>query len=216
MKVYLSSGKTKMQLPVIPEEYKFSESMDHVTENIVKYGEVLLPGDKKLVTFSLSAHFPNQKRAYCQCTPKKPMWYIKQLRSWKSNKSIVVVQITGKRTMNCLISELEWGEQDGSGDIYYTISFVENKDIYKTKKKIVKSTSTTSKKKTSSSAKKATKTYYIIKKGDTLPKIAKLKLGNSKYWTQIYRNNKSVIEAAAKKHKKNLVPMGTGFTLEQN
>ena len=43
---------------------------------------------------------------------------------------------------------------------------------------------------------------YIVKKGDTLMKIAKKTLGKSSKWERLYEINKKVIEEAAKKHGK--------------
>lgn len=43
-------------------------------------------------------------------------------------------------------------------------------------------------------------TTYTIKSGDTLSRIAQKKLGKASRYPEIYKLNKSKIEAAAKKH----------------
>lgn len=177
--------------------------MNHQTVELVNRGEVLLKGNRKLTTISFSSHFPSEKRRYCQCTPKAPKAYAKLLQKLERNKTVVTLYISGMLSMDCLITAFTWGVQDGTKDYYYELSFTEYVETVKKTSTGKKSTSTTTKKKTSSTPHRTTNkksTTYTIKKGDTLSLIAKKKLGKSSLASTLYKNNKTVIETAAKKH----------------
>lgn len=90
------------------------------------------------------------------------------------------------------LSSFEQKPSGGFGDVEYSVSFVQAKDILVTTSEKEKAKRTT----------KAKSTTYVVKKGDTLFKIAKKFYGKGSYHTKIYNKNKSVIEKAAKKHGK--------------
>ena len=87
--------------------------------------------------------------------------------------------------MECTIESFSYGEQDATGDIYFTVLLKEYKKI--TVKKA-------SKKNTSKrSTKKSTKKKHTVKKGDTLWKIAKKYYGKGSKYKKIYNANKKKI-----------------------
>lgn len=113
--------------------------------------------------------------------------------------------MTGKVNFNKVVSieSFEYGEEDSSGDVAFTLNLKEYVTVsYSTSKKKTSNGKKVTKK--SNSKKRSTKstktTKYTIKKGDTLWKIAKKKTGKSSNWKKIYKKNKTVIEKAAKKH----------------
>ena len=71
------------------------------------------------------------------------------------------------------IESFEWGEQDATGDVYYTIQI--KKYRRPTKKR---------------GTKKAKKTVVTVKKGDTWAKLAKKYTGSSKNAKKIAKQNK--------------------------
>ena len=136
-------------------------------------------------------------------TIEKPYAFVKQILEWK-RKGIPVRLLIGNH-VNILITieTFEYGEQDGTGDVYYTISFKEYREIELVKKPTKKKTKTTTKKKKKkkkaktkkrSSKKKKKQRTYTVKSGDCLWNIAKKFYGNGSQYTKIYNANRSKIK----------------------
>jgi len=134
---------------------------------------------------------------------EKPYAFVKQILEWK-RKGIPVRLLIGNH-VNILITieTFEYGEQDGTGDVYYTISFKEYREIELVKKPTKKKKKTTTKKKKKkkkaktkkrSSKKKKKQKTYTVKSGDCLWNIAKKFYGNGSQYTKIYNANRSKIK----------------------
>lgn len=196
IQVYLEEANNKskkIQLPVVPASFIIDDGQNNVVVNITSLGDANLPGKKSLRELTLSSFFPNQDYGFLVCKRKKnPYSYIDWLRKRKNNGTIMRVIITGADiNFTCLIEKLEYGEDDASGDVNYTIELKE----YVTLK-------SSESKKTSSRLSKDPPKTYTVKKGDTLKKIAKKYLGSASKSKSLYKKNKKVIENAFKKWKK--------------
>lgn len=179
----------KFQLHVKPEDYKVSVSHKNTTVNVIKVGDVNLIGNTGLREVSLSSFFPAKNYNFSNNSDRKtPLTYVEKLNSWRTSGNPIRVIITGTLNMECTIERFDWGEQDATGDIYFTLDLKEYKKIktYKASKKSASSRSTkTSKKKT-----------YKVKKGDTWHKIAKKFYGDGSKWKKIYKANKSKVKSS--------------------
>lgn len=103
--------------------------------------------------------------------------------------------------MDCTIESFEWGENDGTGDIFYTISFKEYRNVSASKSTVSQDVSGNGEsaasadgasKETARTVPKVSTQEYIVKKGDTLTSIAKRLTGSSN-WKPIYNANRAVI-----------------------
>ncbi|WP_314827649.1 LysM peptidoglycan-binding domain-containing protein [Oribacterium parvum] len=103
--------------------------------------------------------------------------------------------------MTCTIESFEWGENDGTGDISYTISFKEYRYISASRSSVVQDNASSGPADLSTPAQtrenlrtepQTSTQEYTVKKGDTLTAIAKRLTGSSN-WKQIYNANRSVI-----------------------
>lgn len=200
IQVYLEEAENKkesIQLPVVPQSFMINDGQNNVVVNVTSLGDANLPGKKALRELELTSFFPNQDYNFLVCKRKTdPYEYIEWLRKRKNNGTKMRVIITGTGiNFMCLVENLEYGEDDSSGDVNFTISL----------KEYVTRTSSESTTKTSSgvarTSKSAAKTY-TVKKGDTLKKIAKKQLGSASKASALYKKNKKVIEDAFKKWKK--------------
>lgn len=197
---------TFLRFPVLPSEYELASEHNNQSVDINTYGEVALLGKRKLKTLSLSSFFPAKKQTFTTGAYQiKPQEYVKTIEYFKDHAPFRCV-ITGSRSVNmlCTIESFAWGENDGTGDITFSVDLKEYRKptVKKVKKKSKKG------KKTKVSSKKASKTSkkimkgsitrssksvtsmtYTVKKGDTLPKIAKKCTGSSANYRAIANQN---------------------------
>ena len=191
------SNSDKIMLPVNPESFAFTEKHNNTSVNVNSIGEVNLLGKRDLKTGTISSHFPKRDRNYANNSGRQaPYTYINKLLSWKSSGKPVRLIITGtKINFQVTIETLKYGEQDGTGDVYYDLTLKEYRavEIKKTKLKKKKKTTKKKSKPKRPAAKKKTKTY-TVKSGDCLWNIAKRFYGNGAQYTQIYNANRGKIK----------------------
>lgn len=191
------SNSDKFMLPVNPESFAFTEKHNNTSVNVNSIGEVNLLGKRDLKTGTISSHFPKRDRNYANNSGRQaPYTYINKLLSWKSSGKPIQLIITGtKINFQVTIETLKYGEQDGTGDVYYDLTLKEYRavEIQKTKLKKKKKTTKKKSKPKRPAAKKKTKTY-TVKSGDCLWNIAKKFYGNGAQYTKIYNANKGKIK----------------------
>lgn len=202
IQVYIEEAEDKsksIQLPVLPASFMIDDGQNNVVVNITSLGDANLPGKKALRELTLASFFPNQDYGFLVCKRKSnPYEYIEWLRKRKNNGTVMRVIITGADiNFTCLIEKLEYGEDDASGDVNYSIALKEYVKLVSSEKKSSGGKSTSS-----GRSKKATPKTYTVKKGDTLKKIAKKYLGSASKSKSLYKKNKKAIENAFKKWKK--------------
>lgn len=191
------SNSDKIMLPVNPESFAFTEKHNNTSVNVNSIGEVNLLGKRDLKTGTISSHFPKRDRNYANNSGRQaPYTYINKLLSWKSSGKPVRLIITGtKINFQVTIETLKYGEQDGTGDVYYDLPLKEYRavEIKKTKLKEKKKTTKKKSKPKRPVAKPKTKTY-TVKSGDCLWNIAKRFYGNGAQYTKIYNANRGKIK----------------------
>lgn len=190
-----------LAIPVLPSEYKVQSSQSNRSENIIGIGEVSLKGKRNLRTVSFSSFFPFRKdSSYCRKGKiLKPLQYVNAIERMKQVGTVKLVITGSPLRMTCRIESFEWGENDGTGDISYTISFKEYRHISASKSSVMQDTASGGQGVDTAQAQESQRTEpqrstqeYTVKKGDTLTAIAKRLTGSSN-WKQIYNANRSVI-----------------------
>lgn len=198
MEFWLIQGSEKLQLPVPPPAYTVGKTSNNSTFLVENIGEVSFIGKSNLTTLpSIETFFPKKVYNFCQySTFPKPSECVELINKWISSGKPIRYNITGTSVnLECTIESFEYKEQDGTGDIFFTLELKEYRRIVL---QTTTATAATSTSKTVVTAKRVvTKVIpktYTVKKGDTLSLIAKKVYGNSNKWKDLYNKNKSKIK----------------------
>ena len=167
MEFWLQQHKDKFQLPVKPSDYTVSVSHKNTVVNVIQVGDVNLIGNTGLREISLKSFFPAKDYNFSNNAGRKqPLTYVEKIESWRKSGTPIRVIITGTLNMEATIESFVWGEQDATGDIYYTCN--------------IQATNTAR--------------TYTVKRGDCLWKIAKQFYGSGAQYTKIYNANRDKIK----------------------
>lgn len=197
MEFYIDS----LRLPVPVQEVSVKSGTDINTISLAKGGELGIFAGKKLDTISFSSFYPATERSYCQ------------YQGFPSVETFINTIETAQKEGNpvrFIITETDINKQflvdsfektykiNGRGDLYFSLSLVEYKEIVipqiapaNTDKAPTKTP--TPKRPTDKKKNKSSKTH-IVKSGDTLMGLAKRYYGNSNEYKKIYNANKNLIK----------------------
>jgi LysM repeat protein len=188
MEIWLKLKESdKIRLPVLPESFEVTDTMNNVTLTLHSLGEINLKGTRGLLSLPLSSFFPAQTYDFLNYTDGllAPYEYVDKIRSWLE-KVIQVIITDTNINFKARIESFTYGEDDRTGDVAYTLNLKENREVSFGKKRTSKDAGGS----------------YKVKKGDTLKSIAKQMTGSASNSGALYTANKSAIEDAAKKHKR--------------
>jgi LysM repeat protein len=167
---------TELVLPVTPPSFEVSHGINIETINIHTIGDVILPGYGTLPTIKIDCMLPARKYSFNQPSAKLDPYgyYIKKLEKWCDNHTVLRFIVSGTSVNEqVLISEISYGEKDGSGDVYASINLYKYKKISAVQINKTGSNSRSTEKTTTG------KTNYVIKSGDTLGSICRKYYGNA-------------------------------------
>ena len=199
MEIWLQKEKdSKFQLPVNPSQFVVTVANKNTVVNVIQLGDINLIGKTGLRETSFSSFFPAKVYNFSKYPYEKdPMDYVNRIEKWRNAGEPIRVIITGVLNMECTIESFNYGEQDATGDIYYSIALKEYKKPKATQvtnnstsnDAPVNNSSRTTQPETTNSGK-----TYTVKSGDSLWKIAKQSYGNGAKYTKIYEANKDKID----------------------
>ncbi|QNB48213.1 hypothetical protein BR63_19220 [Thermanaerosceptrum fracticalcis] len=132
MDIYLSINNREqvIRLPVVPKEIKIQSDMDNTTFNTITLGDIKLIGLPALKTVSIQSFFPQQEYSFTRDKTYKGWEYVEIIVAWKARREPIRLIITETPiNMACTIESFEYGPQDGTGDVYYTLSLSEFKFV---------------------------------------------------------------------------------------
>ena len=184
-----------MRIPVLPAEYTVTSEQDNTSVTVCNLGEVTLRGKRKLRQITFSSFFPKHyESGYCDVRTKSPITMVKKIEKMKRAGSVKLI-ITGILSMKVTIESFEWGENDGTGDITYTLTLKEYRTVSIPASTLTKDAPAqpAGNDGAGRDQPEATSTQsYTVVSGDTLSGIAR-KLTGSTNWRTIYEQNKGVI-----------------------
>lgn len=135
MDIFLSINNRQqvIKLPVLPAEFKIQSGMKNETYDVISQGEIKLIGMPTLKSISLQSFFPNRDYSFLRNKEYKGWEYVEAIEKWKEERIPIRLIISEASrdiiNMPCSIESFEYGLQDGTGDIYYTITLSEFKFI---------------------------------------------------------------------------------------
>lgn len=197
MQIWLKGSGSRVRIPVLPAEYTVTSEQGNTSVIVCNLGEVTLLGKRKLRSISFSSFFPCYYDAgYCDCHSDKPQKMVERIEKMKrAGKAKLTITGTGIN-MYVTIESFEWGENDGTGDMNYTLAMKEYRTVNIPPSTLAKeSPAAPAAAETAAREAPAAETAaqsYTVKSGDTLSGIAR-KLTGSTSWQAIYEQNKSVI-----------------------
>lgn len=139
MDIFLSTIDRKqiIQLPIVPSEFKIPSPMSHETFTTINQGDIKLIGRRGLKSLTIETFFPSKEYPFLRDRTYKGWEYVEIIESW-NDKRIPIRLIATNTPVNMLvvIDIFEYGLQDGSGDVYYSLSLSEFKEIILETKKV--------------------------------------------------------------------------------
>ncbi|WP_416141134.1 hypothetical protein ACM1TL_14475 [Lysinibacillus capsici] len=137
MDIFLSTQDRKqiIQLPIVPAEFKIPSPMSHETFTTINQGDIKLIGRSGLKSLTIESFFPVKDYPFSRDRTYKGWEYVGIIESWKR----VPVRLIATNTpinMLVVIDNFEYGIQDGSGDVYYSLALSEFKEIILETKKV--------------------------------------------------------------------------------
>lgn len=142
MDIYLTNLKTKdrLRIPMLPEEISVKKANQFASYNIITIGDVRIPSGTSLDSFSWTATLPGKKRKnepYVRewRKPNEIYKWITNLKA-KNGKPVKARLLVTGTPINCDVYLQDFSPEPtgGYGDIEYSITLIQAKEI-KVKKK---------------------------------------------------------------------------------
>lgn len=141
MDFYLSynNNEEQLRLPVTPSSFEVTQRHNNTVVNITSLGELNLIGKKGLSSITLTSFFPSKEYYFCKYQGfQKPYECVAMLQKWKAtNKPIRLIITDTPVNLAVSIESLSFSEQDGTGDVYFTLELKEYVFIKREKPTIV-------------------------------------------------------------------------------
>lgn len=172
----------ELALPITPESYTIDHGNHVETVNLHTVGDYHLPGGRTLFTCNISGMLP--RRAYPFNLPGAsldPFTYIDFFEFSSDRREVCRFVISDTPTIaDVLIENWQYGEKDGTNDIYYTLTlrrFIPAKTVRQ--QATARSTS----------AQQTTQQSYTVQRGDTMSVITKRFYGNGALYPKLAAAN---------------------------
>lgn len=130
----------KVQFPVNPAEFEVGNPYANTHININSLGEINMKGKRGLKTLKFGSFFPANDYAWLNSgslfgnlldsSAGDPYGNIAKTRQIAESDKPAKISISGTDvSMDCLIDDFTYKEQDGSGDVYFTLEISEYRHI---------------------------------------------------------------------------------------
>ena len=130
MQIWLK-GSRRFRFPVIPGEYSVTGEREIETVNVNAIGETDLIGKCGLRTVTFSSFFPkNYDHGYCEYSSlKSPKNCVKIIEQKQRGAPAKLIMTGTPINFRVTITSFSWKEQDRTGEIYFTITMKEHRNV---------------------------------------------------------------------------------------
>ncbi len=199
--VIISSKKDSVLLPVSPSYFSVTVSSDNDTVSLQGVGAVTLKGLTGVKSISFSSFFPGSAAYEYANMAQAPYDYIEKIEAIRNDASPCHLSIIGTNIdLDVVIDSLSYGEENGVGDVEYSLSFQE----YRIPTQSIASTIRSSVGlRNRSSLATAFKRNIVVRRGDSLGSILKRAVLNTqaKDVRQEELDNLNTIKALVKQNR---------------
>lgn len=175
-----TSGGTELILPVTPESFSVAFGRNVLKVNVHQLGDVNLWGQKMAGTVQISALFPSSERSYAFAGgyTGNPYGAIELLKNWQDQGKILRF-IVSETPVNLavLLSEVSYGEQDGTGDVTANLTLSEYRETGAVQ--VQSGSSQSAARPSESGGIHSSPQSYTVVKGDTMWTIARKFYGDA-------------------------------------
>ena len=188
MKISFTDYNEMITLPVTPSDFKIKEGVKIETISLTEIGDYIFGGHGTLESFSISSFFP-AKDYYFATMKHNPYDYVNWILNRMYHKTVVRYIIEGTDiNIPVLFEDIEYGEQDGTGDVYYSLTVRRYRyaDSVAVKAEDVETVTSRS---DSQLENQSEVLSYKIKSGDTLSKICRDKYGDHSLYPKLQKYN---------------------------
>lgn len=203
IKLIPAGNGLKFTFPALPEKVQGKYGTKYQSFDIISQGTVKVPKGTDVAEFTWSGVFFGKRKKNEPIVRtsfwKEPEECVRILNDFMSNGTFLNLIITGTWiNVDVTVSSFQPRLTGAYGNIEYSITFAQKKAlaIYTTDELGISGLEQT---KPRNDFGGASGSDYIVVRGDTLWKIAAMKLGSGRKWTQIYDANIDTIETEAKR-----------------
>lgn len=199
MEMWLRQSNDAFRFPIFPTSFEINGNINTSTSNVLRLGEIIICGGAGLRTTEINSFFPSKQYHFCNYKDfPQPYDCVNKLKKWMEQGLILRYIITETDVnMEVVIESFKYGKQDGTNDVYFTLSLKEYKRIQipsvnssDGKIEAVKNVPVTKGFETGKQ-----KTHKVVK-GDNLWSLAKKYYGNGDLYEKIVEANKKLIKTA--------------------
>lgn len=113
-------------LPVTPESFEVGAGIKVETVNIHALGDIRIAGYPTLDSINISGFLPARQYSFAITDDVQPYAIVAQFKAWSASRAVVRFLVTGTDVnLPVLVETIRYGERDGSGDVYYTLTLAE-------------------------------------------------------------------------------------------
>lgn len=131
MEFWLTQGSESLRLPVPPPNYAIKKAINNSVIVVEGLGEVSFIGKPKLAEIpTIESFFPKRIYSFCQYkTFPNPKECIDLIEKWMLSGKPIRYLVTGALNIECSIEDFTYGQRDGTGDVYFSLSLKEYRTI---------------------------------------------------------------------------------------